>query len=72
MSINFLKCTELRTTPFEQYSIGIGLRTTPFSQYFLGVDFFKKWPNRVELIKKVRTTPIDQYFLGVELRTTPF
>ena len=41
MSINFLKCTELRTTPFEQYSIGIGLRTTPFSQYFLGVDFFK-------------------------------
>ena len=35
------KCTELRTTPIEQYFLGIDLRTTPFHQYFLGVDFFK-------------------------------
>ena len=45
----FLKCTDLRTTPFDQYSTDIDLCTTPIYQYFLGVDIFFKWPNRVEL-----------------------
>jgi hypothetical protein len=35
------KCTDLRTTPIEQYFLGIELRTTPFDQYFLGIDFFE-------------------------------
>ena len=31
-----LKCTDLRTTPIEQYFLGPHLRTTPIEQYFLG------------------------------------
>ena len=65
----------MRTTPIEQYFLGIGLRTTPFDQYFMGIDFFKNWPNRVELVLKkykLRTTPFDQYFLDLEVRTTHF
>jgi hypothetical protein len=48
--------------------MGRHLRTTPFDQYFLGVGIFKKVSNRVELAlkdQKVRTTPFDQYFLGI-------
>ena len=59
-----LKCTDLRTTPIEQYFLGGHLRTTPFDQYFLGIDFFKNLPNRVELVLKIiklRTTPFEQY-----------
>ena len=37
--------TELRTTPFDQYFMGLDLRTTPIEQYFLGfltfTDFLK-------------------------------
>jgi hypothetical protein len=43
----FLKCIELRTTPFEQYFLGTSLRTTPFEQYFLGIGLFRNF-------KKVR------------------
>ena len=56
--IEFIKCTESRTTPFDQY--------------YMGADFFKKSIKVVELalnltralkslIKKVRTTPFSQY-----------
>ena len=31
------KCTDLRTTPIDQYFLGVEVRTTPFDQYFLGV-----------------------------------
>ena len=27
---------ELRTTPFDQYFLGVEVRSTPFNQYFLG------------------------------------
>ena len=36
-----LKCTDLRTTPFEQYFLGGDLRTTPFYQYYMGVGIFR-------------------------------
>ena len=36
------KCTDLRTTPIEQYFLGVQLRTTPFDQYYMGVALFKK------------------------------
>jgi hypothetical protein len=39
--IKFIKCIELRTTPFDQYSMGGEVCTTPFGQYFLGIDFFE-------------------------------
>ena len=55
----------MRTTPFYQYSIDIGLRTTPFDQYFLGVEFLKNVPIRVALDQDLRTTPFGQYFLGI-------
>jgi hypothetical protein len=38
--IKFIKCTELRTTPFDQYSMGVKVCTTPIEQYFLGIDLF--------------------------------
>ena len=47
--IDFSKCTNLRTTPIEQYFLGIDLCTTPIEQYFLGFGLFQNWPNRVEL-----------------------
>ena len=44
--LKILNCTDLRTTPFDQYSMGVDLRTTPIEQYFLGFG--------INLIKKVR------------------
>ena len=40
---------ELRTTPFDQYFLGVEVRSTPFDQYFLGFG---------KIDQKVRTTPL--------------
>ena len=50
--VEISKCTDLRTTPFYQYYMGVDLRTTPFGQYFLGIGLFQKWSNCVELAFK--------------------
>ena len=52
--VEFSKCTELRTTPIDQYYMGVGL-----------FRILKKCIELVLKIKKVRTTPFDQYFLAI-------
>ena len=53
--IKFAKCTDLRTTPFDQYFLGTKVCTTPFDQYSMGVGLFEylkvRW-TRVAKIKK--------------------
>ena len=39
------KCTDLRTTPIEQYFLDLGLCTTPIEQYFLGFGLFDFYKN---------------------------
>jgi hypothetical protein len=53
----------VRTTPIDQYFLGVHLRTTPFHQYYMGVGFF----DFSRILQKVRTTPFHQYYMGVGL-----
>ena len=32
-----IRLKKVRTTPIDQYFLGVTLRTTPFDQYFLGI-----------------------------------
>jgi hypothetical protein len=43
----------VRTTPFDQYFLGIEVRTTPFEQYFLDIGLFEDF-------KKVRWTRVEK------------